>query len=96
MLAAISSSVGWVTELTKFMVPNSAAALATATPPSGVMVCSEPIGAIMTGMRSFWPRNVVDVSTLETSTSTRGRKPKLSKPKRLRRMVVSDSAPPVR
>ena len=78
------------------MVPNSAAALATAAPPSGVMVCSDPIGAIITGMRSFCPRNVVDVSTLETSTSTRGRNPRQSKPKRLRRMVVSDSAPPVR
>ena len=96
MHAAISSSVGCVTELTKFMVPNSAAAFATAAPPSGVMVCSEPMGAIITGIRSFCPRNVVDVSTLETSTSTRGRKPKLSKPNRLRRMVVSDSAPPVR
>ena len=76
MLAAISSSVGWVTELTKFIVPNSAAAFATATPPSGVIVCSEPIGAIITGMRSFWPRKVVEVSTFDTSTSTRGRKAK--------------------
>jgi hypothetical protein len=94
--AAISSKLGWVTELTKLIEPNSAAALPTATPPSGVIVCSEPIGASITGILNLCPRKVIDVSTLETSTSTRGRKPRQSKPKRLRRMVVSDSAPPVR
>ena len=96
MLAAISSRLGCVTELTKFMVPNSAAAFATATPPSGVIDCSEPMGAIITGMRNFCPRNVVDVSIFETSTRTRGLSAKQSKPKRLRRIVVSDSAPPVK
>ena len=88
--------LGWVTELTKFIVPDSATAFATATPPSGVIVCKEPMGAIITGMRSFCPKNVVEVSIFETSTSTRGRNPRLSKPNRLRRIVVSDSAPPVR
>ena len=39
-----------MTELTKLTVPNSSAALATATPPSGVIDCSEPIGASITGI----------------------------------------------
>ena len=37
---------GSVTVETKLMVPNSAAARATATPPSGTRVCNEPTGAI--------------------------------------------------
>ena len=77
-------------------MPNSCAALATATAPSGVMSCSDPIGASITGILSLCPRNVLDVSTFETSTSTRERKARLSSAERFRHMVVSDSAPPVR
>ena len=85
-----------MTELTKLTVPNSCAALATATAPSGVMICSEPIGASITGILILWPRIVADGSTFETSTSTRGRNARLSSANRFRHMVVSDSAPPVR
>ena len=45
------------------MMPNSVAALVEPAAPSGSKVCSDPIGARMAGMRSFWPRKVVDGST---------------------------------
>ncbi|HXK27483.1 MAG TPA: hypothetical protein VJ646_04415 [Candidatus Binatia bacterium] len=80
MAAAISSNDGWVTELTKLIVPNSVAALATATPPSGVRDCSEPMGASITGILSRCPRKIAAVSILETSTRTRGRNVQPSKP----------------
>jgi hypothetical protein len=54
------------------------------------------MGAIMTGIRSFCPRKVVEVSIFETSTQTRGQSARLSKAMRLRLMVVSDSAPPLK
>jgi hypothetical protein len=78
------------------IVPNSADACAVATPPSGVNACSEPIGAGSTGMRRLCPRKRVEVSIFETSRKMRGRNASLSKPWRLRRIVVSVSEPPTR
>ena len=78
------------------MMPNSAAACVAAAPPPGSKTCSDPTGASRTGMRSLCPRNSVDVSMLDTSRSTRGRKASRSNASRLRRSVVSDSDPPTR
>jgi hypothetical protein len=76
------------------MMPNSVAARVEATVPSGSSRWSWPIGARMAGMRSFWPRKVVEGSTFATSTRMRGRKAIRSKAARFRRRVVSDSEPP--
>ena len=94
--AAVSSSAGSVTELTQCMMPNSVAAWVLANAASGWKTWSEPMGARMAGMRSLWPRNVVDGSSVDTSTRMRGRKAMRSKARRLRRRVVSDSEPPTR
>ena len=59
-------------------------------------VTIEPMGASITGMRICRPRSVVVQSRLETSRRTRGRKASESSACRLRRSVVSDSAPPAR
>ncbi len=53
--------------------PAAAAARADASSPSG---CARPwtaIGAVAAGIAAWTPRSVVAGSTLETSTSTRGR-----------------------
>src|SRR3989454_253281 len=59
-------------------------------------VSIEPIGASMTGMRTGLPKKVEVVSILETSRRTRGRNAIESSARRLRRTVVSVSAPPIR
>ena len=81
--------------LTRFIIPNSAAAFATAIPPSGVSVCSDPIGASRQGIRSWWPKNVVPGFISRTSRRIRGRRARASRQFRLRLSVVSVSAAPV-
>ena len=93
--AAVSSRLGCVTELTTWNVPNSDAALAAPAAASGWKVCIEPSGASITGILSFDPRNVVDGSMFVTSMQTRGRNAIRSNASRFRRIVVSDSDPPV-
>ncbi len=94
LAAAISSSDGSATLLVKLTTPKAAAARTASTAPSGVMVCSEPIGAMTRGMRRRWPSNVVPVSISETSRSTRGRNARHSSPSRLRLQVTSVPAAP--
>ena len=71
---ATASSPGLHTELSICGTPNSAEAWAAVAPPPGVKLSIDPIGAIITGMRSGLPRKVEVASTLETLRSTRGRK----------------------
>ncbi|MFP6733656.1 MAG: hypothetical protein VB959_07440 [Rhodospirillales bacterium] len=66
------------------------AAPAAASP----QACNPSMGASITGIAILWPRKSMQVSTLETSRSTRGRKARLSRAWRLRRRRVSVSAPP--
>ena len=54
--------------------PNRAAARLGAAPPLATMSCSEPIGARITGSRSFWPNSSAPVSIFSTLCRTRGRK----------------------
>jgi len=92
--AAVASRPGLQAELSIWGTPKAAEALAAVAPPPGVKVSMEPTGAIITGMRRRFPKKVAPVSMRETSRSTRGRKARLSMPRRLRRSVVSVSAPP--
>jgi hypothetical protein len=94
--AAVASSPGLQAELSIWGTPKAAEALAAVAPPPGVKDSMEPMGASMTGMRTFRPKKVAPVSMRETSRSTRGRKARLSIPSRLRRSVVSVSVPPTR
>ena len=87
---------GWVTELMKLMTPNSSAAFATVTAPPGSISCNEPIGASITGSRTFSPNRVAEVSTFLTSRRMRGQNARASSAIRLRLRVVSDSEPPIR
>ena len=93
---ATASSPGLHTDDSIWGTPNSADACAAVAPPPGVKLSMEPMGAIMTGMRTGRPRKLDVASTLETSRSTRGRKASESMASRLRRSVVSVSAPPTR
>ena len=93
---ATASSPGLHTELSICGMPNSAEALADEAPPPGSKLSIEPMGASITGMRIRRPRSVVVQSRLETSRRTRGRKASESSACRLRRSVVSVSAPPAR
>jgi hypothetical protein len=68
---------------------------ADAAPPSTID-SRPPIGASITGNRTFVPRKVEVLSILLTSRSTRGRNASESSAMRLRRTVVSVSAPPTR
>ena len=54
-------------------IPAAAAARAVASSASGWASPCEAIGAIATGIDAGRPRNAVEVSIRETSTSTRGR-----------------------
>src|SRR5438128_3904210 len=76
--------------------PNSSDAFAAVAPPPSAKVSIEPIGASNTGMRTGLPKKVEVVSILETSRRTRGRNAIESSARRLRRTVVSGSAPPIR
>ena len=77
-------------------MPNSVVAAATVAPPPGSKFSNEPTGAHSTGMRNFRPNSSLVQSTLDTSRSTRGRKPSESSASRLRASVVSLSDPPIR
>jgi hypothetical protein len=55
-----------------------------------------PIGASITGSRVRTPRKLALLSIRLTSRNTRGRKATASRAWRLRRTVVSVSAPPMR
>jgi len=76
--------------------PKVSAAFTTGTAAPGFIRWSEPIGARNTGIRIGMPSTVVVASTSATSLRTRGRKAMVSRARRLRRSVVSDSAPPDR
>jgi len=93
---AVASSPGWATELTNIGTPKDEAALATAAVPPALRFSIDPTGASTTGNRAFLPKTVADVSTWETSRSTRGRNASESSARRLRFNVVSVSPPPVR
>ena len=87
---------GFATELWNIGQPKCAAASATAAQAAGSKRSMLPIGASATGIAIFRPRNLELVSVPLTSRSTRGRKARESSPRRLRRTVVSVSAPPIR
>ena len=91
-----ASSPGLHTELSIWGTPNSAVALATVAPPPSVKLSIEPTGASITGMRMGRPKRLAVESTFDTSRSTRGRRAMESMAWRLRRSVVSVSAPPIR
>ena len=93
---ATASSPGLHTEDSICGTPKSAEASAAVAPPPGVKLSIEPIGAIITGMRTGLPRKLEVASTFETSRSTRGRKASESMARRLRRSVVSVSVAPTR
>ena len=93
---ATASRPGLQTDESICATPNAPAAFAAVAPPPSAKVSIEPIGASMTGMRVGRPRRVALASTLETSRRTRGRKAIESRAWRLRRSVVSVSAPPIR
>ena len=76
--------------------PNAEAPRPAVAPPPGWNDSSDPTGASITGMRSDMFRNVVDVSTFDTSRHTRGRNAIESSAMRLRRIVVSVSVAPTR
>jgi hypothetical protein len=54
--------------------PKRAAARVGAAPPDATMSCSEPMGARITGSRSFWPKILAPASIFSTLRRTRGRK----------------------
>jgi hypothetical protein len=76
--------------------PKAPEALPAVAPPPGAKLSTDPTGASITGMRTGLPRKADDVSTLETSRSTRGRQASESIAARLRFTVVSVSVPPIR
>ena len=94
--AATASRPGLQTELSIWGTPNSSDALAAVAPPPSAKVSMEPMGASMRGRRTGRPKSVEVASTFETSRRTRGRKATESSACRLRRSVVSVSAPPIR
>jgi hypothetical protein len=55
-----------------------------------------PVGAITIGISTLCPNGLVDKSLVEASTTVRGFNREFWKTLRLRRMVVSSSAPPSR
>ena len=87
---------GLATELWNIGQPKVPAASATAAQAAGSKRSMLPIGASATGIAILRPRNVVLVSVPLTSRSTRGRNASESSARRLRRTVVSVSAPPIR
>jgi hypothetical protein len=93
---AVSSRPGWQTEESICGTPNCAAARAAVAAPPSTIDSSPPMGASMTGSLTLLFRKVLVASTLLTSRSTRGRKASVSIACRLRRTVVSVSAPPIR
>src|SRR6185436_5552174 len=94
---AASSRPGFAAVLTNAVVPCATDALATLTTPSGCAKPTKPpTGARKTGLVSFCPSRVVEMSILRTSTSTRWRNARLSSACRLRHSDVSESEPPER
>jgi hypothetical protein len=85
---------GIAAELSMWATPNSPAALTAGAAPPGWKLSSDPIGHSTTGGRSLRPRISVETSTALTSRSTRSRNASESNAKRLRRRVISVSAPP--
>ena len=74
-LAATTSSTGLLAnELSPIAVPRAAAALATATSPSGCTACT-PVGEMITGSDISWPMTLVAISRLAESPTTCGAKP---------------------
>ena len=67
------------------MVPAATAAFAAQISPCGQSTPERPVGAIMTGMASFWPITVTDMSTSPTPRRTLGTRLQLSKDEVLRR-----------
>jgi hypothetical protein len=84
------------TELSIWGTPNSSEAFAAVAPPPSAKVSIEPIGASIKGRRTGRPKSVEVASIFDTSRRTRGRNAIESRACRLRRSVVSVSAPPMR
>ncbi len=78
--AAIASRPGLAAVLIKAVVPCATAARATGHAPStgSTKPTNPPTGARNTGLVSFWPSRVVEMSMCRTSTSTRWRSARLS------------------
>jgi hypothetical protein len=74
--------------------PAAAAARATASSPCGSAMRLKPVGASSRGTGRWRPSNVVDVSTIDTSRSTRGWNVMLPKCSTLAASARSSSAPP--
>ena len=75
-------------------VPAAAHARAVATSPSGFAIRCSAVGAASTGILTGCPSTIVERSTFDTSTSTRGTSATRSNAKRFSRSVHSSPAPP--
>jgi hypothetical protein len=93
---ATASRPGLQTDESIWGTPKAAEALAAVAPPPSAKVSMEPMGASITGRRTGRPSSLEVVSIVETFRSTRGRKAIESSAWRLRRSVVSVSAPPIK